>query len=141
MNTIGHVRTRRRRQQVVNKILMTIDARALSHSSVARFYLNRVIVSAHRERQRVKETVVGFGDPLADRVVRQMTIVANCDMVVTALLPRIQMVLHHVTIHASLRIVAQVTGSLAVPERKRTYTGQQAQRHCKRDRPFAEART
>lgn len=90
----------------VHKILVTIDTSALSHAMIARLDLDRVVVISQREGQRMEEAIVGFGDPFADRIMRQMTVIANCYMVVTGMLPRIEMLLHHVTVDAGLWIIA-----------------------------------
>lgn len=47
-----------------------------------------------------------------------MTVVADRHMVMAGLLPRVHMILHHMAVHAALRIVAQVTGSLTIAKRK-----------------------
>lgn len=124
----------------MHEIFVAIDASALRHSLIPRFDLNRIRETAHRECERMKEAVVSFRYPLADRIVRQMTVVAYGDMVVTALLPRIHMALHHVTVDTRLRIVAEVTGSLTIAERKPTDACQHAEHDCKYDRSDAKAR-
>jgi len=126
------------RQQVVNEVFVAIDAGALRHPSITRLDLDRVVVAAKRERKRVKKPVVGLGHPFTDRIMWQVAIVADGDMVVAALLPRIHVVLHDVTVHARLRIIAQVTGTVAVAKRERANTGEHAQHRRKSDRGFAE---
>lgn len=47
-----------------------------------------------------------------------MAIVANGDMLVAGMLPGVEVILHDMAISAAGWIVAQITGSLAVPERE-----------------------
>jgi len=123
MHAILHVTAIDLGQQCVDEITMTINACALRHAAVSWFDLDRVAVAAQRERQRVKETVIRFGDPFPDVIVRQMTVVADRDVVMTALLPRIKMGLHDVTVDAGLWLVAQVAGTVAVTECEATGSG------------------
>ena len=101
------------------KILVARNARALRDSFVAGLYLDRILEIAQCECQRVKKSVVRFGDPFSDCVVRQVAIVANRNVVVAGMLPRVEMLLHNMAIHARLRIVTQVTGALAVTKCER----------------------
>ncbi len=75
----------------------------------------------------MKQSVVGFRDPFADEVVREVAIIADRDVLMTALHPRIMVVLHHVAVDAGLRIVAQVTRTFAVTEGEGADTGEDAQ--------------
>lgn len=106
-------------KQRMHEILVARYARTLGNASIPRFDLNRIPESARRERQRVEEAVVRFGDPFADEIMGKVTVIANRDMVMTALLPRIHVILHHVTIHARVGIVAQVAGTATISKRKR----------------------
>lgn len=140
MNARLHLSTLGGGQHVVNKIFVAIDACALRYSPISGLDLNWIVVTAHREGERMKESIVSFRQPLADCIVRQVTVVAYGDMMVTALLPRIHMALHHVTVNARLRVVAEVTGTFAIAERKRAYTRQYAEHNCKYHRSHAKAR-
>lgn len=53
----------------------------------------------------MKEAVVGLGDPFTNSVMRKMTVVANGDVVVTTVLPCLNMFLHNVTVRTRLGIV------------------------------------
>ena len=106
----------------MNKILVTRYASALRDAFVSRLDLDRIFVASHREGERMEEAIVGFGDPFANEVVGQVTVVANGDVMMAALLPGIHVVLHHVTIDAGFRIVAQITGPFAISKRKRPDT-------------------
>ena len=66
----------------------------------------------------MKETVVRFRHPLADWFVRQMAIVAYSHMMVTRLLPGIEVILHRVAVNTGFWVVAQIAGTLAVAKRE-----------------------
>lgn len=70
MNAVLHVAAGDVGKQGMNEIFVTRNARALGDAAVARFDLNRVFESAGGERERMKETVVRLGNPLAQKVVR-----------------------------------------------------------------------
>ena len=127
-------------KHVVHKILVARDAGALRDPFVAGFDLDRILVATEREGERMEESVVGFGDPFADRVMRQMAVVADRHVVVAAFLPRVHVVLHDVAIDARLRVIAEVAGAFAVSKGERAHSGQNAEQRCEDDRPGAEAR-
>jgi hypothetical protein len=68
----------------------------------------------------MKKTIIRLGNPLADGVVRQMTIVADSNMTMAGILPRIEMALHDMTIRATCWIVAQIAPTLAISKCKCT---------------------
>ena len=110
----------------MNKVLVAIDAGALCYALVARLDLNWIAVATERECQRMKKSVISFGHPFADRMMWQMAIVADRDMMVAGVLPRIEMLLHRVAIDTRLRIVAEVAGALAIAECERAKPKQNA---------------
>jgi hypothetical protein len=134
-----HVTTIDDRQQRMNKICVTRHTGALRDAFVARFNLDWVFVIAKCEGERVKKTVIGFRHPFADRIMRQMTIVTHRDVMVAAFLPRVQVFLHRVAVHAGIGVVAEITGTLAVSERERAYPSEQSQEHREDNCAFAEA--
>lgn len=69
------------------KVFVAIHAGTLRDSFVTSLDLNRILVVAKRERQRMKESVICFGNPFADRVMRQVAIVADRHMMVARMLP------------------------------------------------------
>ncbi len=121
-----HVFALDRGQHRVHEIFVAIHTRALSHTLVTRFDLNRIFVVAQRERQRVEETIVGLGHPFPDCIMWQMTIVTNGDVMVARVLPRIVLPLHGMTINARQRVVAQIARSFAVTKRKGAKPGEHA---------------
>lgn len=117
-------------QQRMDKVLVARNASALRYPSIPRLDLDRVLEVAGCERQRMEESVVGLGDPFANEIVWQVAVVANGDVVMAALLPRIHMILHHMTVDAGLWIVAHVAGTLAISEREHTDPRKHAQANC-----------
>lgn len=128
------------RQHRVDEIFVARNASALRDSFVAWFDLDGILEIAECEGERVEESVIGLGHPFADRVVRQVTVVADGDVVMTAFLPGIHVVLHHMAVHARLRVVAQVAGAFAVAECEGANAGEQAEENGEDDRAFAETR-
>src|SRR5690606_28824036 len=87
----------------------------------------------HCERQRVEESVIGLGIPLAEKVVRQVTIVAHGHMSMAARYPRVEVTLHHMAVRAPFGPIAQITRPLAVAEREGADSGEQSQQHGEQD--------
>lgn len=79
----------------------------------------------------MEETIVAFDDPLADFVVRQVAVIADRNMMVRTLLPRIKVRLHHMAIDAGFGIVTQVAGTFAVTESERADPSEQSQDQTK----------
>ena len=67
----------------------------------------------------MKKAVVCLRYPLSDKVVREVAIIAYRHVTVAALLPRVEVFLHHMAVNARLRVVAQVACSFAVTESER----------------------
>ena len=85
---------------------------------ITRFSCNWIVIVLKGKRNRVKQAVISFRDPLAHEIVRKVTIVANRDVVMTALLPGIEMILHHVTVGTGIRIVAEIARTFSVSKSK-----------------------
>lgn len=139
MHAGEHVLPDDRRQQRMRDRLVAVDAGAVRDRTIAGLDLDRVLEIAERESQRMKETVIRLGDPLADRVVGQMAIVANRHVVMAAVLPGIEVLLHDVAVDTRLRIVAEVAGALSVAEREGSQTHEQPQAHGKQQRTSAQS--
>ena len=119
------------RQHVMDKVLMTMQARVLSDFPVARFDPQRIGVVVECERQRMEESVVGLGYPFADRIVRQVAIVTDGDLMMARLFPGVVRLLHHMAVDAGLRIVTEVAGPFAVAEGERSKTDDDAEENRK----------
>lgn len=124
------------RQCRMHELAVTGNASTLSDAPIAFFDLNWIFESTGRERQRVKETIVGFRYPFADVVMWQVAIIADRHMVMAGVLPRIQVFLHHMTVDARLRVVAEIAGTFAVAESERAEPNKNAQQDRKCDQTF-----
>lgn len=120
-------------QQRVHEVFVTADARVLSDRAIAVFNLDRIWVVAHGKRQRVEEAVVGLGDPLANSVMRKMTVVANGNVVMTTVLPCLNMFLHNVTVRTRLRIVAEIASTISIAKSECANASEQPQGDCKQN--------
>lgn len=103
---------------VVGDLLMAVHAGVLRDAAVAGLDLDRLVVVVQSEGERVEETVVCLGDPLADRMMGKVAIVADRHVVVARLLPSVEVTLHHVAIGAGFRVVAQIARTLPVSKSK-----------------------
>ena len=66
-------------------------------------------------------------------IVRQVAVVTDRNMAVSGILPRIVMALHHMTIRARRRRIAQIAPALAVTEGKHANAGKDAEHRRKRN--------
>lgn len=107
-----------RRQHVVNKVGMTMQTGMLRHLAIARFNTQGIGIVVKCERQRMEEPVIRFGYPLADRIVREMAIVADRHVMMTRFLPGIVRLLHHMTVDTRFGVVTEITGPFAVTKRE-----------------------
>jgi hypothetical protein len=98
---------------------MAIEASVLRHPAIPRLDLYWFMKVLQREGQRMKKSVVGLGDPLADGMMRQVAVVTNCDMAMAGILPRVIVSLHDVAIRARRGIVAEIAPALTVTECER----------------------
>ena len=96
--------------------------------------LDGVGISAGREIERMPESVICLNRIFSDDVVRSMTVVASSDRVMARLQPGIILSSHHVTIHASGRIVRQIGISLGIYERISPQAKCQAYKHSGQNR-------
>jgi hypothetical protein len=124
---------------LVYDISMAVEACALRYFSIAWLDLNWFMEVFQRERERVKESVVSLYDPFANRMVRQMAIIAHGDVPMARVLPGIVMTLHDVAVGAGRRVVAQIAPSLAVPERERADASEDAKQNGQKDRKEGSA--
>jgi hypothetical protein len=109
-----HLAARLLGQHLMDEIRMAAQASILSDPAVSRFDLNRLVEVLQGKSQRVEESIVGLGYPLACKMVREMTIVTDGDMMVTGIQPRVVVILHDVTIGTCQWIVAQIAAALTV---------------------------
>ncbi len=117
----------------MDKIFMAIEAGVLSDFTIPRLDLNWIVVVAERESERMEKAVIRFRHVFADKVVRQMAVVANGHMMMTAMLPGVVIFLHHVAVRTALGIVAEIAGPFAIAKRERANSSQQAEHEAERD--------
>src|SRR5205814_5536930 len=72
--------------------------------------------SPGREGERVTEPVLGLDEPLREEAVRRVARIAGRDRAMARFHPAIELLAHHVTVHAGLRIVDQVAVTARVDE-------------------------
>jgi hypothetical protein len=123
MHARKHFTARFGRQDLMHKVRMAMQAGLLSHAMISRFNSNGFVEILERKRQRMEKTVVGLGIPLSNKIMRQMAVIADRDVLVAGLLPRIEVALHDMAIRAALRIAAEVTCALPVPKCERSEPG------------------
>lgn len=138
MDAVEHVAAGFGGHERMDKFTVTRNASALRDPAIARLDLNRFVKVFQRECQRVKKTVVRLRHPFANRIMRQMTVVANRDMGVAGIEPCVVMVVHDMAIGAGGRIAGKVAVAFAVTERKRTNAAERTEQHRQRNVCTAE---
>lgn len=134
MDAGQHVAARFGGQHLMDKIAMTRNTSVLSDAAVAGFDLDRLVEVLERECERMEEAVVGLGYPFTKKFVRQMAVVANGNMAMAGVLPRVVMIVHHVAVRASLWVIAEIAGALAIAKRKDADTAQHTQQQGENNR-------
>src|SRR5215813_4247922 len=89
----------------LDDLLMTLAAGLFGHFAAARCDVNVVVVPARREVVGVPEAVTCFGQVLRYESGWGVTIVAHRDGAMARLHPTAELVLHDVTVNASLGVV------------------------------------
>jgi len=130
MDAGGQLAVRCSHAHLMHDIGMTMDAGTLRYPAVARFDLDRFVKVFERKGQRMEKAIVGLGNPFAQKVVGQVTIVTDSHMAMAGVLPRVVMIVHHVTVGARFRIVAEV--ACALPVAKGEYAD--ARKYAQHDR-------
>ena len=120
---------RGKRKHLLDDLCVTGQTGALGDAPVAWFDLDRLVKSTGRECERMEKAVVGLGDPFADRVVREVTVVADRNVPVARRKPGIVVPVHHMTVDAGCRVMTQVTRTLPVAEGKESNSRKNAQKH------------
>jgi hypothetical protein len=118
MNTGEHVSVRVGGEHLMYEIKVAIQARVLGDALITRLDLDRFREILERESKRMKEAIIRLRHPFPDRVVGQVAVVADGDMLVAGIGPRVIMALHHVTVSTTPWVVAQVTRTVTVSERE-----------------------
>ena len=93
-------------KQLVHEVTVAVQTCLLSHSPIARLDPDGLMEVSQCKCEGMEEAVVGLHDPFTNRMMRQMAVVADSDMLMAGVLPRVVVALHHMTIDASCGIVA-----------------------------------
>src|SRR5688572_7045214 len=93
-----------------------------------------------RELYGMVPAIVGFRDPFSEKAMRSVAIVADGTRVVRRFQPRIEMIVHDVTVRASLWPVGKVSETLRELEGIRTETEQETGCDCKHEGRSEERR-
>ena len=104
------------RVDVVHDILMTFAAGVLRHTLAAQLHTNGIVKTAGSEGERMKKTVIGFGEILSEQVGRRVAIIARRDRAMAGFDPAVEMILHDMAIGACRRIIAQVRRAFCIDE-------------------------
>ena len=125
----------------MNEVGVAMQTGILRDLAIARLDSQRLGIVVQRERQGMKEAVIGLGDPLADWIVRQMAVVTNGNIVMARLLPCVIRLLHDMAIDTCLGIVTQVTGPFSITKCERTQPehNPQQDREARREEPHIDA--
>lgn len=134
-----HVAAGLGRKHWVHQIGVAVETGILRDPSIARLDLDRLVEIFQRECQRMKKTIVRLGDPFADRVVRQMAVIADGHVAVAGILPRVVVTLHHVAVSTGRWIVAEVAPALPVAERESSGAPEGAKHHSHQQRKEADS--
>src|SRR5678816_479186 len=97
---------------------MTLPARILRYTPTALLDQDRVVKVSRRERERMENAMLSFRELLGHQPRGRVAIVACGHGAVTRFLESIEVGLHHVTVRAGRRIIAEVRAPLRVNERK-----------------------
>jgi len=101
-------------QNRVNETLMTPDADFLKDLRVAFFDHDRFVEILQCEALRMVITVLGFGDVLADQIMRNVAVIADGDVMMAGLLPGVVLVIHDVAIGAGFGVVGKISEGVGV---------------------------
>lgn len=112
----------------MNRALVTFDAGALCHATVARLDADGLVKVVEGEGEGMEKPVVRLRDPFADGMMGKVAIDADRGCVMTRVLPRVVIVLHDVAVHARSGVAAQITGTVSVTESEETKSARQTQR-------------
>ena len=95
---------------------MAVNAVVAEHGAASRLDQDGLMKVLERERLRVHKAVFRFGRVFADKIVRNMAIIARRHAVMAGFLPTVVLLAHDMAIDASFRVVAQVGSPLGIVE-------------------------
>jgi hypothetical protein len=95
-------------KDVVNQVMMAMDAVDLKNIQAHGAYSNRLREVLERETLGMPQAVLGLHEILGDGLMGDVAIVARGYRMVACLLPPVILFPHDVAVHTCLRVVAQV---------------------------------
>ena len=110
------VRVDRATGQVVDQVVVAMNAALLQDGSVLWRNLDRFVKVLQREGDRVMPTILALSEVLADEIVGKVAVYASSDCVMTGLLPRVILRLHDVAVDANLGGVTHVRKAFGILE-------------------------
>jgi hypothetical protein len=94
-----------------NEITMTIQAISVKNGRASRTDSDRFFEILQRERLGMVIAVGHLRQPLAEKIVRDMAIVASGEGVVAGLLPAVKLIAHDMTVYACSWVSGKVAGA------------------------------
>ena len=116
LNTINFIRTSMI-GDLADELTMTAKAVLLHDHAAARLHLDWLVEVLECEIVGVPKAILGFGEVLANKIMRNMTRVAGGKRLVAGLCPAVKLLTHDVAVHAGLWIVREVRRSLRIDKR------------------------
>lgn len=95
-------------------IRMTTNAVILYHLATGRSRLDVQRNILESKGVAVMKTIAGLGEPLANKVMRNVTVIAGRHMLMAALVPAFINGIHDMTVRAGRGIVAQIGGAFGI---------------------------
>jgi len=96
------------RLHVMHNVLVTFATRVFGDTKAAILDLDRVVKFTSGKGERMKESMLRFGEILGNKSRRRMTVVAGRDGPMARLDPAIKMVLHDVAVGTGFGVITQV---------------------------------
>jgi hypothetical protein len=120
-----------RGSNALHNLGVTLQTCGLGHTKVAICDDDFIREAPRRERQRVKEPVYCLRRVLRDETRWSVAVVADSDLAVARFHPAAQVLPHHMTVGACLRVVAEVGSAPRISERIQAKTEQPSQGNAK----------
>jgi hypothetical protein len=98
VNAVLHLAIGFRREHVIDKVVVAVQTRLLSHAPVPLLDLDWFVEITGSERKGMEEAVIRFREPLSTKVMRQMAVVASRNAVVTGFDPSVIVGLHDMAV-------------------------------------------
>src|SRR5262245_41357748 len=133
-DTNGRLAAARRDVHLLDEVLVAATARGFRDLEIHRGDANRLREASGREHERVAESIPRLDPVLGKDLMRGVTVVAHGDGTMAGLHPARELLLHHVTVLARLRIVREIRSAARVEERVAADARGHTNRHGERER-------